>query len=51
VAVNETCRIGSGYSGVRDVNQQGGGGFFDFQESFWFAEVLKYSYMIHAEVS
>jgi mannosyl-oligosaccharide alpha-1,2-mannosidase len=51
VAVNKTCRVGSGYSSIRDVNQPGGGGFHDFQESFWFAEVLKYSYLIHAEVS
>lgn len=49
--VNETCRVGSGYSSIRDVNKPGGGGFDDFQESFWFAEVLKYSYLIHAEVS
>jgi mannosyl-oligosaccharide alpha-1,2-mannosidase len=49
--VNRTCRTGSGYSSIRDVNQPGGGGFHDFQESFWFAEVLKYSYLIHAEVS
>ncbi|KAK4149594.1 glycoside hydrolase [Chaetomidium leptoderma] len=49
-AVNETCRVGSGYSSIRDVNQApGGGGFLDFQESFWFAEVLKYSYLIQAE--
>lgn len=49
--INATCRAGSGYSGVRDVNVEGGGGFLDFQESFWFAEVLKYSYLIQAEVS
>ncbi len=51
VAINETCRAGSGYSSIKDVNKPGGGGFHDFQESFWFAEVLKYSYLIHAEVS
>lgn len=49
--VNKTCRVGSGYSSIRDVNKEGGGGFHDFQESFWFAEVLKYSYLIQAEVS
>ncbi|KAH6640557.1 glycoside hydrolase [Chaetomium tenue] len=47
--VNRTCRVGSGYSSVKDVNKEGGGGFDDFQESFWFAEVLKYSYLIHSE--
>lgn len=51
LAINETCRVGSGYSAINDVNVPGGGGFADFQESFWFAEVLKYSYLIHAEVS
>lgn len=40
VAINETCRTGSGYSSILDVNAPGGGGFDDFQESFWFAEVL-----------
>ncbi|KAJ9151246.1 alpha-1,2-Mannosidase [Pleurostoma richardsiae] len=49
VAINETCAAGSGYSSIDDVNVVGGGGFDDFQESFWFAEVLKYSYLIHAE--
>ncbi|KAJ9150998.1 alpha-1,2-Mannosidase [Coniochaeta hoffmannii] len=47
--INSTCRVGSGYSSVSDVNAPGGGGYTDFQESFWFAEVLKYSYLIHAE--
>ncbi|KAF1919101.1 glycoside hydrolase [Ampelomyces quisqualis] len=46
VAVNATTRVGSGYSSIKDVNVVGGGGFTDFQESFWFAEVLKYSYLI-----
>jgi mannosyl-oligosaccharide alpha-1,2-mannosidase len=46
--INGTTRVGSGYSSIRDVNTVGGGGFTDFQESFWFAEVLKYSYLIHA---
>jgi mannosyl-oligosaccharide alpha-1,2-mannosidase len=46
--INSTTRVGSGYSSIRNVNVEGGGGFTDFQESFWFAEVLKYSYLIHA---
>jgi mannosyl-oligosaccharide alpha-1,2-mannosidase len=49
--INATCRAGSGYSSINDVNAVGGGGFSNFQESFWFAEVLKYSYLIHAEDS
>ncbi|KAJ4304768.1 maturation of Asn-linked oligosaccharides protein [Kalmusia sp. IMI 367209] len=48
LAINATTRVGSGYSSISDVNKEGGGGFTDFQESFWFAEVLKYSYLIHA---
>lgn len=51
LAINKTCRVGSGYSSINDVNKVDGGGFQNFQESFWFAEVLKYSYLIHAEVS
>jgi mannosyl-oligosaccharide alpha-1,2-mannosidase len=48
VAINATTRVGSGYSSIEDVNVVGGGGFTNFQESFWFAEVLKYSYLIQA---
>jgi mannosyl-oligosaccharide alpha-1,2-mannosidase len=47
--INATTRVGSGYSSIRDVNREDGGGFDDFQESFWFAEVLKYSYLIQVE--
>lgn len=47
LAINETTRVGSGYSSIADVNVVGGGEFLNFQESFWFAEVLKYSYLIH----
>lgn len=49
VAINATCRVGSGFAGVEDVNAANGGAFINFQESFWFAEVLKYSYLIQAE--
>lgn len=49
VAINATTRVGSGYSSIKDVNVVGGGGFTDFQESFWFAEVLKYSYLIQRD--
>jgi mannosyl-oligosaccharide alpha-1,2-mannosidase len=48
VAINATTHVGSGYSSIKDVNVEGGGGFDDFQESFWFAEVLKYSYLIQS---
>lgn len=49
VAINKTCAAGSGYSSINNVNVAGGGSFQDFQESFWFAEVLKYAFLIQAE--
>ncbi|KAF1945728.1 mannosyl-oligosaccharide alpha-1,2-mannosidase-like protein [Clathrospora elynae] len=48
VAINATTRVGSGYSAITNVNAPDGGDFSNFQESFWFAEVLKYSYLIQA---
>ena len=48
--INYTCAVGSGYSAIVDVDAPQGGGYYDFQESFWFAEVLKYSYLLFAEV-
>jgi len=51
VAINATTRTGSGFSSISDVNAPGGGEKTDNQESFLFAEVLKYSYLIHAPVS
>jgi len=48
LAINSTTSAGVGYSSISDVNAPGGGSFDDFQESFWFAEVLKYSFMIQA---
>ena len=47
-AINATCRTGSGFSEISNVNAANGGSFFNFQDSFFFAEVLKYSYLIHA---
>jgi mannosyl-oligosaccharide alpha-1,2-mannosidase len=49
--INKTCAAGVGFSAITDINQVGGGQFYDSQESFWFAEVLKYSYLIHADES
>ncbi|KAI0869331.1 glycoside hydrolase family 47 protein [Hypoxylon argillaceum] len=46
--INRTCTAGVGYSAVTDVNAPNGGSFYDSQESFWFAEVLKYSYLVQA---
>ncbi|EAW07379.1 glycoside hydrolase family 47 protein [Aspergillus clavatus NRRL 1] len=49
VAINKTCRTGSGYAGLTNVNAENGGGRYDNQESFLFAEVLKYAYLTHSE--
>ena len=51
LAINSTCRVGSGLAELLNVNAPAGGGFNDFQDSFLFAEVMKYSYLIHAPVS
>jgi mannosyl-oligosaccharide alpha-1,2-mannosidase len=47
-AVATTTRAGSGYACLDDVNIPGGGGFLNFEESFLYAEVLKYSYLAFA---
>lgn len=48
LAINSTCRAGSGYAELIDVNAPAGGGFNNLQDSFFFAEVLKYAYLIQA---
>ncbi|EMC92739.1 glycoside hydrolase family 47 protein [Baudoinia panamericana UAMH 10762] len=48
LAINSTTHVGSGYSEISNVNAANGGSFLDFQDSFFFAEVLKYSYLIQA---
>lgn len=50
-AINRHCRTDTGFSAIRDVNAEDGGGKTDVQESFVFAEVLKYVYLTHLEVS
>ncbi|WEW54850.1 Mannosyl-oligosaccharide alpha-1,2-mannosidase 1B [Emydomyces testavorans] len=47
-AINATTRTNTGFTAITDVNAPGGGGKIDRQESFLFAEVMKYSYLIHA---
>lgn len=47
VRINATCSVGSGISAIEDVNPEDGQiRYTDFQESFFFAEVLKYVYLI-----
>jgi len=48
LAINNTCSVGSGFAELLDVNAVHGGGYNDFQDSFLFAEVMKYSYLIQA---
>ena len=50
LAINSTTRTSTGFSSISDVNAPGGGTKLDNQESFLFAEVLKYSYLIQASV-
>jgi mannosyl-oligosaccharide alpha-1,2-mannosidase len=50
-AINKTCRTTSGFTDISNVNAADGGPKGDNQESFFFAEVMKYSYLIQAEVS
>lgn len=50
-AITTVCRAGSAYSSINDVTQANGGGPSDDMESFWFAEVLKYAYLIFADES
>lgn len=49
VAINATARTDSGFAAITNVNAKNGGSKDDNQESFLFAEVLKYSYLTHAE--
>ncbi|OAT10644.1 mannosyl-oligosaccharide alpha-1,2-mannosidase [Blastomyces gilchristii SLH14081] len=47
-AVRKICRTESGFTSIGDVNSPTGGRKLDFQESFLFAEVLKYAYLAFA---
>ena len=51
LAINASARTGSGFSEISDVTQADGGEKLNVQESFLFAEVMKYAYLIHAPVS
>ncbi|THW77260.1 glycoside hydrolase, partial [Aureobasidium pullulans] len=48
-AINRYCRTETGYSAIIDVDAPDGGGKSDVQESFVFAEVMKYTFLIHLE--
>lgn len=49
-AINRVCKTETGFSAISNVNAPDGGEKLDQQESFVFAEVLKYIYLIHSEV-
>lgn len=49
MAINASTRVGSGFSDISNVNLPGGGEKLNNQDSFLFAEVMKYSYLIQAE--
>lgn len=48
-AILKQCRGGSGFSGINDVTKANGGGQDNFQQSFFLAEALKYSYLINID--
>ncbi|KAF2643766.1 seven-hairpin glycosidase [Massarina eburnea CBS 473.64] len=48
LAQNKTERVGSGFSSVLNVLDPSGGGWENFMASYFFAEVLKYQYLIQA---
>nr|POF00962.1 mannosyl-oligosaccharide alpha-1,2-mannosidase [Quercus suber] len=50
-AMQRYCRTPTGYSSISDVNAPHGGNKTDVQESFVFAEVFKYMYLIFEDVS
>lgn len=49
VAIDAMCRTEVGYTGVENIMHKDGGERSDFMESFWFAEVLKYLWLIFSE--
>jgi mannosyl-oligosaccharide alpha-1,2-mannosidase len=49
-AINRYCRTETGFSSITNVDAPGGGSKGDVQESFVFAEVMKYVYLAHLGV-
>ncbi|KAI6876458.1 hypothetical protein KC338_g229 [Hortaea werneckii] len=48
-AIARVCKTSTGFGAVSEVNAPDGGKKLDMQESFVFAEVLKYVYLLHLE--
>lgn len=51
LAQNRTERVGSGFSSIKNILKEDGGGWTNSMQSFFFAEVLKYQYLIQAPES
>ena len=50
MSIERVCKTEYGYSAISDVTMPDGGEKLDQQESFVFAEVFKYIYLMHLEV-
>jgi hypothetical protein len=50
-AINKYCRTDSGFTSLDNVDDASDPGQSNFQESFFFAETMKYSYLIFADPS
>ena len=51
LAINKVCKPDTGFSAISNVTATDGGQKLDKQESFVFAEMLKYMWLIHVEVN
>lgn len=49
-AINKVCKTSTGFSGISNVTAPDGGQKLDEQESFVFAEVFKYMWLMYTEV-
>ncbi|OZJ02436.1 hypothetical protein BZG36_04468, partial [Bifiguratus adelaidae] len=50
-AIKKNCRLEVGYSSISDVTQGPSGGYKNLQDSYFFAETLKYSYLLFSPTS
>ena len=51
LAIDRVCRTDTGFSAISNVTATDGGQKLDKQESFVFAEMLKYMWLIHVKLS
>ncbi|RCH99532.1 hypothetical protein CU097_015612 [Rhizopus azygosporus] len=50
-AIEKYCKTPSGYTRIADVTKLSNVGWLDFEESYFFAETLKYLYLIFSDPS